>query len=78
MKTWLTIIAIRLGIVKIICPVPSYDSISRWRMKKLGIRFKDVARALRTNETSIIENLLERKILRKEINQFIKNAEAER
>jgi hypothetical protein len=76
MKTWLTIFAIKLGFIKLICPEPSYDSITRYRMKKSGIRFKDIARAFYTNEVTISENLLKGcKTWRIQIDRFIKKQE---
>lgn len=85
MKTWLTVIAIKLGIVKLICAEPSYDSITRYRIDKLGLRFKDVAFALGTNATTVIDHIrkveftkFKSQVLRMRINNYLTQQEKKR
>jgi hypothetical protein len=76
MRTWITILAIRLGFVKLICLEPSYDSITRYRMKKIGLRFKDLGRALKVGEDAIVKVVsTERKTLRSRIDRYLTKLE---
>ena len=82
MKYWLTILSIKLGIVKLICAEPSYDSITRYRMNKLGIRFKDIANTLKTSADTIIDHLgkvnltqFKSQVLRIRINNYLTQQE---
>ncbi|MBX3008624.1 MAG: helix-turn-helix transcriptional regulator [Melioribacteraceae bacterium] len=57
MKMWLTIIAIRLGIVKIVLAYNKSSYAIKERMEKLGLTQKDIARALKCSTSCIHKNI---------------------
>lgn len=78
-------LAIKLGIVKLVCAEPSYDSLTRYRMNKFGKRFKDIAMTLKTSSATIRENVIraeliapKSEILRIRINNYFKQLEKKR
>ena len=69
---------LKLGIVKPVAHLTN-DNIIRYRMKKLGIRFKDIARKLNMSEPAIIMavNNNDIKVISK-IKKYLKNIEYKR
>lgn len=57
MKTWLTVIAIKLGIVKLVCAHTSFGSLLKQRMDDLGLLSKDVARGIGCCTCSVLNNV---------------------
>ena len=76
MRTWLIILTIKLGIVKLICdPIPT-GALLKFRMNNLGLYNKDIARGIGANTAAVYQNLRKGNgVLMDKIEKFINKAE---